>query len=274
MDYLKYHMESAAIRDIDPANDCLRYVCDRFELTLEQRYWLAFLYSTCYCGATVFYMYNEFPDFENVDVPRMERWWKANKNKCVFQTDRLRIKTTDQFVPSFKSYREFIGEGTQQSRFRQFKTPYPEHNYLNAYSGVQQIRNVGRFTTFIYLEMLHVLTDFKCEPHTIDWRYADNCRKGLCKAYGVTQENPAKLDQMLWRVRDKLKEKGSQLTSVYNIETTLCAYEKFTKGQRYVGYYIERQLSEIDKMANNVRDGVCWDVLYQFRKETYNHVER
>lgn len=275
MDYIKYHMDSAAIGDIDPANACLAYVADRFELNMEQRYWLAFLYSTCYCGATVYYMYQEFPDFENVDVGRLQRWWKANKDKCVFQTDRLRIKTTNQFVPSFESYKQFIGSKTQQQKFREFRTPMASQNYHNAYRGVQEIRNVGRFTTFIYLEMLDVLTDYKCEPITIDWEKADNCRKGLCKAADLpdTQTN-ARLDSLLWDIGKVLGVKKCSMRSVYNIETTLCAFEKHTKGQRHVGYYIERQLAEIDKMAANVKTGVCWDVLYQFRKETYKHVER
>lgn len=270
MDYLKYHMDSAALRDIDPANDCLRYVCERFELTMEQRYWIAFLYSTCYSGATTFYMYNEFPDFENVSVDRLSRWWKSNKDKCVFQTDRLRIKTTNQFVPSFESYKKFIGEGSQAEKFYTLKTPYSDMTYNNAYSAVQGIRNIGRFTTFIYLEMLNTLTDFNCVPDRIDWAYADNCRKGLCKAIGVEDNsNYAMLDKAMNKIITTLVKKKCLLSNIYNVETTLCAYEKHTKGQRYVGYYLERQRKEFDKMSISVTKGVCWDVLYQFENETY-----
>jgi hypothetical protein len=149
MDYITYHTESAKIRDIDPANDCLMYIADRFELNMEQRYWLAFLYSTCYCAPTVFYIYNEFPDFENVDVKRLERWWKSNKDKCIFQTDRLRIKTSNQFVPTFESYKQWVGGKTQQERFYEFKTSRPTINYDLMYKEAGKIRNVGRFTLFI-----------------------------------------------------------------------------------------------------------------------------
>ena len=85
MDYIDYHIKSSEAKDIDPSNDCLRYVADRFELNIEQRYWLAFLFGTCYSATMVYYVYNEFPDYENVNVDRLQRWWDANKNKTLFQ---------------------------------------------------------------------------------------------------------------------------------------------------------------------------------------------
>jgi len=274
MDYLSYHINSSKIKDIDPANDALRYLCDRFELNLEQRYWVAFLYSTCYCAATAYYMYSEFPDFENVDDGRLQRWWNKNKQRCLFQTDRLRIKTSNQFVPTFQSYREWVGDYSQQQKFAQLKTPKPEWTYDQAFKAVTNVRNIGRFTAFIYLEMITVLTDFKCWPKTFDWKTADNCRKGLCYAYNVEDKQTNEmLDGMLWQLQKLLLARRCEHSSVYNIETTLCAYKKYVHGKRHVGYYLERQLAEIDKMAANVPTGVCWDVLYQFRKETYKHLK-
>lgn len=267
--YLEYHTQSSRMRDIDPANDSLTYLAKRFELNMEQRYWIAFLYSTCYCGATTFYMYNEFPDFEHVDVARLERWWKSSKSKCVFQTDRLRIKSNDQFVPTFKSYRDWIGGMSQQERFYRLKTPYPMMNYDNAFREAGKIKNVGRFTLFIYIEMLNLLTDFKCEPDGIDWQHASNCESGLLSAMNLSHASSSVLDQALLNLSHKFKKKGIEHHNIFNIETTLCAYHKYMKGQRYVGYYIDRQKVELEKMKENVTTGVCWKVLDQFRQETY-----
>ncbi len=273
MDYLKYHIESSKIRDIDPANDCLRYIAERFELNMEQRYWLAFLYSTCYCAPTVYYMYNEFPDFENVNVARLERWWKANKSKCVFQTDRLRVKTSNEFVPSFISYVKQINGRTQEEVFSNLRTPYNQHTYNQAYEFVTSIRNVGRFTAFIYLEMVNVLTNFHCVPDKLEWKFADNCRKGLCYAYGVDDVLvPGHMDELMNRLLKKFK--NIEHNNIYNVETTLCAYKKHVHGKRYVGYYIDRQLKEIEKMETNVTTGVHWGVLHQFRQETYKHLQK
>lgn len=269
MDFITYHMESSKIRDIDPANDCLRYIADRFELTQEQRYWIAFLYSTCYCAPTVYYMYNEFPDFENVNTNRLQRWWDANKSKCVFQTDRLRIKTSNQFVPTFTSYREWIGGGTQEEKFANLT------GYNTAYYNAGKIRNVGRFTLFLYLEMVTVLTNWKVYPDRIDWANADNCRKALCYTFGVDDGLPYEiLDSELTRLSKLFEALGCEHHNIYNIETTLCAYKKYRHGKRYVGYYIDRQLTEINKMKAAVTSGVAWRVMDEFRKETYTEYEK
>lgn len=275
MDYLKYHIDSSRIRDIDPANDCLRYIADRFELNMEQRYWLAFLYSTCYCAPTVYYMYNEFPDYENVNVARLERWWKANKSKLVFQTDRLRIKTQNKFVETFLSYQHMLNGRTQQEKMSEWITPYNQHTYNNAYEGVTWVRNVGRFTAFIWLEMISVLTDFKCVPDRLEWKFADNCRKGLCYAHNREDDQSVEeMDVMMsWLVR-YFKAQKCEHSNIYNIETTLCAFKKHVHGKRYVGYYIDRQLKEIEKMEASVTTGVHWGVLYDFRDETYKHLKK
>lgn len=262
--YIDYHLQSAKMRDIDPANDMAVYLCGRYELSIEQRYWYAFLFSTCYCGPTAFYFYNEFPDFENVNVDRLERFWKANKHRCLFQTDRLRIKTSDEFVPTFESYKKWVGNRTQQERFYLLSTPFKASSYTNAYKDVQQIRNVGRFTTFIYLEMINLLTNFKCEPDTIDWKYAENCQAGLHYAAKQEEVDGFGDDQVLGIILKRLPK-----SNIFNIETTLCAYAKYQKGQRYIGYYIDRQKKEIEKMKESVPTGVCWRVLDQFRKEHY-----
>lgn len=269
--FIDYHVQSSLIRDIDPANDCLLYVAERFELSEEQRYWLAFLYSTCYCAPTVFYIYNEFPDFENVDVGRLQRWWDSNKQKTVFQTDRLRIKTQNKFVETFNSYRNWVGELSQQEAFERIAGPDPVGNYTNAFYELGKIRNVGRFTLFIYLEMISVLTRFKCIPDKIDWKHADNCRIGLNYSVGLVDDMSTKeLDEEMARVINHFERTGCEHSNIFNVETTLCAYKKYCHGKRYVGYYIDRQLREIEKMKQNVTTGVAWRVMDEFRIETYN----
>lgn len=276
MDYIDYHVKSSEIRDIDPANDALVYICDRFELNIEQRYWLAFLYGTCYCAATVFYIYNEFPDYENVDVNRLSKWWETNKHRLLFQTDRLKIKTMNKFIETFISYRKFIGEGTQAARFALLRSDVDSEclNYWNAYDAAMNIRNFGRFTMFLYLEMINLLTDFKCEPITIDWKHADNCRMGLCYAYGIEiTKDEDTLTGLLFRLKKEIRESGCEHTSLFAIETTLCAYYKYIHGKRYIGYYLNRQREEIDKMKANVPTGVNWRVMDEFRNETYNNID-
>jgi hypothetical protein len=280
--FLEYHIESSKAKDIDPSNDCLRYVCDRFELNIEQRYWLAFLFGTCYSATTVYYIYNEFPDYENVDVSRLQRWWDENKHKTIFQTDRLRVKSQNKFVETFVSYRNLLNGLSQKDYFNSLKQPTRQLTYNNCYSNLSGIRNFGRFTMFIYLEMVNVLTNYDLEPTYLDLKNAESCRNGLVYHLGKdeldTHGKKKKLSQNaikylqyeFSKLHNEVKGLDIEHKNIWNIETTLCAYKKYHKGKRYVGYYIDRQKKEIDKMEDRVDNGVDWSVLWQFREETYD----
>lgn len=280
-EYLSFHQASSFARDIDPQNDCLTYICDRYELNIEQRYWLAFLFATCYCAPTVFYIYNEFPDYQNVDVGRLERWWTANRNKLVFQTDRARVRSNNEFVNCFKSYREIIGT-SQQAYFQKLSASTPQDTYVAAYKRLSNIHYFGRFTMFIYLELVSVLTDVQMIPNDLNLREAESCRNGLALALGrkdlfshfedktLTFKDYSDLEQGLELLTAKISDMNIKHKNLFNIETTLCAYKKVKLGKRYVGYYIERMRTEIEAMKKNVPVGVDWSVLYDFRKATYS----
>ena len=281
MDYIDYHIKSSEAKDIDPSNDCLSYVADRFELNIEQRYWLAFLFGTCYSATMVYYVYNEFPDYENVNVDRLQRWCDANKNKTLFQTDRLRVKTQNRFVETFESYKNLLGDFKQEDYFKSLKQPTKQMTYDNCYKDLLQIKNFGRFTMFIYLEMVNVLTGYDFEPTYLDLKNADSCRNGLVYYLGNYELDTHGIDkklhprqirylQYLFKLlQEEIEKLDIEHKNIWNIETTLCAYKKFRKGKRYIGYYIERQRKEIEKMENNVDNGVDWSVLWDFRRETY-----
>lgn len=282
MEYLDYHIKSSEAKDIDPSNDCLQYVCNRFELNIEQRYWLAFLFATCYSSTTVYYIYNEFPDYENVDVKRLQNWWEKNKHKTIFQTDRLRIKSQNKLVETFISYKKLLNGMTQKDYFLSLKQQTPQNTYDNCYKNLMQIKNFGRFTMFIYLEMVYVLTNYDLEPTSLDLKNAESCRNGLVYHLGKyeldTHGNNKKLSKKHYNylqykfseLHNKIKNLKIEHTNIFNIETTLCAYKKYKKGKRYIGFYIERQKKEIQKMQSLVKHGVDWSVLWQFRQENYN----
>lgn len=279
-EYLRFHRDSSAANDIDPQNDCLSYISDRYELNTEQRFWLAFLFGTCYCAPTVFYLYNEFPDYSTVDVGRLERFWAQNKQKLVFQTDRARVRSNDEFVNCFKSYRATVGPNQEQF-FKRLKHPSAVETYKNALKALGGLHYFGRFTMFIYLEMVSVLTDVKMVPHTLDLRNAESCRNGIALALGrqdifthftdkpLTDANYADLEKGFHRIVEAVQYMPIRHQDIFNIETTLCAYKKVKLGKRYVGFYIERMRKEIEVMEKNVPRGVDWSVLYDFRKKNY-----
>ncbi len=285
--YKDYHAQSIEIGDVDPSYAMLRYVCERFELNTEQRFWLAFLYATCYCGATVFYIYNEFPDFENVDEGRLELWWKENRTKLYFQTDKRWIRSRNQWCDVFRSYKKKVGGLTQEQFFNTFRSPLKgtaglHHTYEIAWENTKDLYQFGRFALFLYLEAVHVVTGFPMKPRSMDLEDAESCRNGLTCAIERPDLNTHATGRLLKKSEQSyLQQRFEELVSemeaadvrnnVWNIETTLCAYKKYHLGKRHVGYYLDRQHDEIYKMKEAVTAGVDWNVLWQYRSETYAH---
>lgn len=282
-EYLAYHNESLKMGDIDPSYAMLRYVCDRFELNVEQRYWLAFIYAMTYCGASTYYVYNEFPDFENVDSGRLQRWWETRgRAEIICQTDRRWVRSSNLFVPAVESYRAWVGDQTQDAHFSALTTAdTPEARYDAVYAQAAKLHSFGQFSLFLYLEALHTITPLELAPTDLDLDVAHSCRNGLCYAFGFdhwlteaearTPEGAHGPIRLAWQ---HLLLSLRPPTTVWQIETTLCAYKKFKRGQRYIGYYLDRQAIEIAKMAAHVTVGVSWDVLWQFRAETYANDDR
>lgn len=279
--YEQYHNQSLEIGDIDPSYEMLRYVCERFELNMEQRYWLAFLYATCYCGPTVYYIYNEFPDFENVDEGRLSRWWSANRSKLYFQTDRRWVRSRNQWCDVFRSYKATIGGLNQEKFYKALKTPDPLLNYENAWNAMSGVYQFGRFAMFLYLEAVYVVTGFPMKPRTMDLKEAESCRNGLAFALNrpdlnthdggranLTPEEMRFLQVKFDRLTSIMQAQDPRNT-VWNIETSLCAYKKYRLGKRWPGFYLDRQAEEIENMQKNVNEGVDWSVLWDYRKETY-----
>lgn len=281
-EYLRYHVESARCGDIDPSYSMLRYLCDRYELNLEQRYWIAWLYAMTYCGASAFYVYNEFPDYENVNVDRMQRWWDSRgREQIICQTDRRWVRSSSMFVPAFVSYKNWFDGKTQHEHFSQWMRDFStsEQRYDSLLDSASQLYSFGQFALFLYLEALHVVTPLELCPTDLDLSKAWSCRYGLYFAYGLDEligerEAPTPAEHIAITA-DKWEDLRCTLDcletppTVWQTETVLCAYRKYHNGKRYIGSYIDRQGIEIAKMTDKVRKGIHWDVLWQYRAETF-----
>jgi hypothetical protein len=58
-------------------------------------------------------------------------------------------------------------------------------------------------------------------------------------------------------------------TDKFNLETVLCAYKKLfrERDSRYIGYYLDRQAQDINKVSSMGWDGIPWYLLDQARIE-------
>ena len=276
--YKAFHSLELAIGDCDPAYPALKYVARKLNLSTEQRYWLAWLYSLSYCGATAYYMFSEFPFYEDVDTRRLESWWARNKKRCLFQTDRAKVKNFDKIVPMFNSYRRLCG-GSQEATYAECIGGSPEEAYNRVYAKMSNLYYFGRFSLFLLLESVHELTDFPMIPTGLDLKNADSCRNGLCFALGkdnwlgnqLRKDQYAYLDDQLGLLTQELVTEYPQFKhTIWNVETTLCAYKKLFPPyqKRYLGYYIDRMQAELITMQRAVPE-LNWAILWDFRREYF-----
>lgn len=294
-DYIRYHCDSSRALDIDPQVEAIQYLCRRFELNIEQRYWLCFLFSTNYCVATTYFMYNEFPDFGTVDVGRLRRWWDENRSKLIFQTDRAWIRSRNQFVDIFCSYREQVGKwsrGTMSQNEALRRLVFQAKDRYEAYDRLCNDFNIllfGRFTMFLYSELLANICNLPVGVR-FDLREAESSRNGLVFALGLEdvaytgrtgKTLPDDVMQYLNRGLEYISMRIQSMPinprhkTLWSIETTLCAYKKHClNNRRWVGYYIERMRREIVKLEaltdKGHGGGISWEPLWQFRRETYD----
>lgn len=266
--FVEHFLTMRIIGDIDPAYPGMIYLADRFEINRNQRYWLAWLYSTNYCLPTTYYIFSEFPDYECVEVPRLQLWWAKNKHRLLFQTDRSWVHKNDEFVSMFVSYRNEIGDDPE--KVFQGKT------YRQIFEYCRNLHYFQRYSLFLYLESMQRLTGLPIEPDTIDLKSSRTVCNALAIINGTSEwihnkkEGQFDYGKIYW-MNELLKELKTRL-KMYNyweIETALCAYYKFKIGRRYIGYYIDRMQSEIEIMQTV--EGVDWSVLWDFRREYFDH---
>lgn len=286
-EYFEYHAKSVEIGDVDPAYPMIGYLCDRFELNIEQRYWLAFLYALTYCGPAVYAIYNRFPDYETVNEWAVSRWWSQNKLRLLFQSDRRWVKSNDVFPVAISAYRAMIGRKTQQEFFESRIDSDPLRSYRIVSRTASSLPNFGRFALFLYTEALAVICGLPIEPDRLDLSDAESSRNGVAFAIGRKDLLTGKAGngrkvlaasqirflqgQLSRLVREFREQRPGVRADIWNVETTLCAFHKFKKGQRYVGYYLDRQYKEILKMQSLMKEGVCWTPLWDYRSECLDH---
>ena len=275
-EYFAYHRESVRIGDVDPAHAMMKYLVRRYELNPEQALWMCALYAWTYNGASAFYLYNEAPDAENVNIDRLNRWWfDHGRDETVFTTDAKWRRSRNQFVDAVADYRKWVDNKTQMEKFTSIATgDTPEKRYNQIYAEIAQRYTIGQFTAFLWTEALAIVGGLDIIPTQLDLSQAWSCRNGVCYAAGLDQWITEKAAPTPFGGRMEIAQAWDTIraelsdSTVWNLETTTCAYRKYMDGTRYIGSYVDRQAMEIARMQDHVRNGVCWQPLWDYRRET------
>jgi hypothetical protein len=281
--FKRYCVAAVSTWEIDPNYPLLNYLFRRFETSKSQEYWACYLYGVFYHPGTVFYVMQEFPEFEKVDLGRLKRWHDANWRNLRYNTDRKYEK--GHFVEMFESYLNLIGSQSSTAHDEFFDNLIvgddPYSDFRRVERELRKLLRFGRYATYIYTEALHRCMGMPIKADTMFLKEAKSSRTGLALVLGWDVERVAagKLSPAEWvalgnegeqLMREIQREYPNLGMDYWFMESCLCAYKGFfraTKG-RYLPYYLDRMLDEIGQLKDDeMTTGVDWKVLYQFRRE-------
>jgi len=278
-DFVNWYKWSLSIKDCDPAIFMTNYLFDRFEHNKEQKLWIAWIYGTTYYLPTTWVVWNEFPDMELVGVERLREWNNNNYKRLRYQTD---TKWNKGHLPAqFESYREWVGDKTQQEAFEPFLDGSPRENFDRLWPEIKdKFHKFGRYSTWFYMQTLKQTCDLALEPGTLmldDHSGSRSHRNGLLMALGfdhwydqkLTKGEVAILESAAADILIEVQQEYPN-TDFYDMETCLCSFKKLfrVKQGRYLGYYLDRQAEEISKCEADDWKGIDWQPLWDARVET------
>lgn len=278
-----FYKRMANSGDCDPAVPILLQLADHWNLGMEQRAWMALIYSTCYCAGTTYVITQEFPSYKRLNINQMQKWWDENRLKLIFQSDRRYVKNMNWFIPIISAYTQNMGKN-QMSTYEKLKGSTLGETYDKVYEFVKKMPYYGRFSIFLLTETLNALTSFKMRCETMPWKEATTPTEGLGHYINrddiveralngkVSTTDCGILDKAMDNLCNTLQNQNPHLdVNYWDVETALCAYRKLFKGSRYLGYYIDRQQDEFTKLQK-LNPSIDWDLMWHFREEYFHPV--
>lgn len=278
--FITYHVKG----DADMNFPILCGYANRRNLSDDDRYWLAFLYSTCYCVPTTILLFNKL-HLADVNSAKLGHFWGSYKKDLIFQSDRRYVKNMDWFLTLVP---EFIKKTKRHPAkyYAQYRGKTEQETYDNLYKHFMKYRYFGRFTTFLMIEALDKLTDLNSDSAWFDWKNGNTATSGMMHILYLDQEaldfdEKGSLmddaDKILNKALTDLKtdirahNKDASIKLV-DIETSLCGFRKLFKGSRYGGYYFDRVQVELNNYKIRMPQyNKTWDLLFHIRKDTCNN---
>ena len=263
---------------MDTDTHLLGAYAEAHHLDVSRKISLSFLYSTCYNVPTACWLFDMLGKTYHWNRPWLEEVWETHKQDLIFQTDRKWVKIANQFVDLCMDFKEHM---------------YPFHIYIKPhihsfdamYDAFSSLKNQGRVSTYIFIDGLIATGVMKpCMPKRFDWNNGQTCTEGMLHALGMDDmveyfdkgkhrldvETIMYLEYKLRILITELRAEGWDEEHVCDYESNLCAYRKYFKGTMYHGYYLDRQLEELNKLRERLPEWEnTWAHLFQLRKAVY-----
>ena len=251
--------------------------------TDDEKIWWVFLYSTCYCMGTAIVMSRQL-DYRSVDERELEQYWIATKPKLIFQSDRRYIKYMNQFTHMVNEFLTRSDRHLSDYIMKFVKLGDPKVTYSQLYREISSWRYYGRFGTILFIfNLCKVFPQVEIESSEYNWksgstttsaifnaRYEDEKAANFdAKRLNLTPDDIQMLDASLQLISSALKAYNphKKWNDIY-VTSDLCSFRKLFKGVRYQGYYVDRQMEEIQQLQTNFPKLMeIWEVIWNARKE-------
>ena len=229
----------------------LKAWADKNKLNKQERFDLAYFYSLSYCIPSAILLLQR-----KEEITKDPKAFAAKHQKdLIFQSDRRYVKCNNAFEKMLIDYTANI----RADKFTQSVVKAGQLDFEKAMKEVGKWYFFGRFGCFLFIETLGRLNGYKVSTGSIVWKDGDTATSGLMNLFGLDKSadyfdktgkippnlSQEKLDQLLHKVQAAIRKTGG-VESIAEVETSLCAYRKFYKGSRYNGYYLDRQLEELN----------------------------
>jgi len=291
--FIRWFVWGLRTTDVDPPIALLNYIFDRQEYNIEQKFWIVFLYGCTYQPVTSYCIWNEIPDYENVNIERLMIWNTKNYNHLRYQTDTRYAKG---YLPEmYLSYKEAVGENQLDTFMALCSSQDKKENYKKVFNFAKtKFHKFGRYMSWYYCQALAECVGLPIEPTSLLFEDSgsDSHRNGMCLVVGKDEwtsryyEDNKKFYRDIKYDNDKvsyLQNKADGIireikrrypdvahdVNYFRMETALCSFKKLFRKRsgRYLGYYLDRQAEEIRQVEQDPWPGIEFKIFWDYRKE-------
>lgn len=281
--FIDYHYTHCKAWEIDTHTDHAVWFANRMRLDVEQRCWLAFLIGCCEWTSVAMLLFARFPHYRAWSEADVREFCAGKKFNRVFAYEYRWIYY--KLPEVFKSYRDLVeryGRGRQIDAVRACATgATPEERFAN-FCKRFKVKMFGAYANLDYTEVLRFLCGIDFLPTiSVDDNYS--VRSGLMYALGVheafdchtrgTKPTREQHDLLTKGLGDIVRAVAKldlipRFKTIWAIETSLCTYNKFLHGKRWMGYYKLRQIREMRNVMDTTKK-----LNYRWRPNAAIHAE-
>lgn len=272
-EFLKYHRDG----DGECNGILLKAYADNLSMGENDRFDLALFYAITYSIPSALKLLR---DRERINENVLE-YAAKNKPKIIFQSDRRYMRCNGLFEKTMKWY---VESGNIRERFESSCLEGNTINLEKAISHVKKWVSFGRFASFLFIETYAYLLGRDHLNTEFDWKNGDTATSGMLNLLGLDKEanyydktktipknvSTKWLDEKLDVLLGSIRSTGGD-DNVSCVETSLCAYRKFFKGSRYNGYYLDRQLEEINQFIKSGQELESCGILLDLRSRIFDN---